>query len=302
MAADAPQSAPVRSPLRRALKFLVVLAVALVIAGYVVSALENVSSFGGPRLAVVRIEGVIADAKETLGELERYANNPSVPALVLRIDSPGGAVVPAQEIYDAVNRLRTKYGKKVVVSMGSVAASGGYYIAAASDKIVASPGSLTGSIGVIMEIPNVEGLMKKVGVQSVVIKSGRNKDVGSPFRQMKPEERALLQAVLDDVHHQFIEAVAKGRGLDVVDVTRLADGRIFTGRQAQTMGLVDQLGGLRDAIDEAAALAKIEGEPEVLESEPGFSFRRLLQSKWFDGGLSRFGLSPAIRLEYRMAW
>lgn len=301
MAAE-PHDTPVRSPLRRAVKFILILMLVLVLAGWLTSALDGMTSFGGPYLAVVRIEGVLVDATATLDELERYAKNPAVLGVVLRIDSPGGAVVPAQEIYDAVQRLRTKHGKKVVVSMGSVAASGGYYIAAASDKIVANPGSLTGSIGVIMEIPNVQGLMKKVGVESVVIKSGRSKDVGSPFREMKPEERALLQAVLDDVHDQFIEAVAKGRGLEVVEVRRLADGRIFTGRQAQSVGLVDQLGGLPDAIETAANLAKIEGEPAVLESQPGFSLKRLLESKWFGGGVAGFGLSPAIRLEYRMAW
>lgn len=296
-----PQEKPAVSPWRRALRFLVLLVVAVFLAVYLATVLDETPSLvGGDQLALVRIEGVIADARETLDELERYAKNPSVLGVVLRIDSPGGAVVPAQELYDAVNRLRTEHHKKVVVSMGSVAASGGYYIAAASDKIVANPGSLTGSIGVIMEIPNVEGLMKKVGVESIVIKSGKSKDVGSPFRRMKPEERALLQAVLDDVHNQFIEAVAKGRGLKVVEVKRLADGRIFTGRQAQSIGLVDELGGLREAIRAAAALAEIEGEPEVLESQPRFSFRRLLQSKWLDAGVAR--LPTAIRLEYRMAF
>lgn len=263
--------------------------------------LMDESPFGARKqLALVRVEGVITDARETVDELERYAKNPSVLGIVLRIDSPGGAVVPAQEIYEAVNRLRTTYDKKVVVSMGTVAASGGYYIAAASDKIVASPGTLTGSIGVIMEIPNVEGLMKKVGVESIVIKSGSHKDTGSPFRQMKPEERALLQSVLDDVHHQFIEAVAKGRGLEVVEVTRLADGRVFTGRQAKAAGLVDQLGDLRDAIHAAADLVHIEGEPDVVETQPRFSLRGLLQSKIFGNGV--IGFPTGVRLEYRMAF
>ncbi len=289
------------STLRRAVWIFAVVLGVVFLATYLATVMDESSPFGGSkRLALVRIEGVITDAQATIDELDRYAKNPSVLAIVLRIDSPGGAVVPAQEIYDAVNRLRSDYQKKVVVSMGTVAASGGYYIAAASDKIVASPGSLTGSIGVIMEIPNVEGLLKKVGVESIVIKSGRNKDVGSPFRRMEPEERALLQSVLDDVHAQFIEAVAKGRGLDVMEVRRLADGRVFTGRQAQSVGLVDDLGDLRDAIHSAAKLVGIEGEPEVLETKPRFSFREFLQSRWFGGGLAAF--PTGVRLEYRMAF
>jgi protease-4 len=295
-----PQPPPAPTRLWRAVRLFALLLVAVFATAYVMTRIDESAPFGGRKLALVRIEGIITDDKDTLDELERYAKNPSVLGIVLRIDSPGGAVVPSQEIYEAINRLRTTYGKKVVVSMGTVAASGGYYIASASDKIVASPGTLTGSIGVIMEIPNVEGLLKKVGVESIVIKSGAHKDTGSPLRAMSPEERALLQSVLDDVHQQFIEAVAKGRGLTVVDVTGLADGRIFTGRQAQAVGLVDQLGDLRDAIHAAATLVHIEGEPEVVETEPRFSLRGLLQSKMFGNGV--VGLPTGVRLEYRMAF
>ena len=169
------------------------------------------------RVGLIRIEGVILDARSTIVELKRFADNPSVKAIVLRIDSPGGGVVPSQEIHDAVQRVRNKSNKAVVASMGSVAASGGYYIAVATDRIMANSGTLTGSIGVIMEMANVEGLLKKIGVEGVVIKSGRFKDVGSPLRKMSDEEHALLQSVMDDVHKQFIEAVAEGRGLDVAD-------------------------------------------------------------------------------------
>ncbi|HXZ24727.1 MAG TPA: signal peptide peptidase SppA [Nitrospiria bacterium] len=295
-----PQPPPARSPLWRAARLFLLALTAVFVAAFLYTLMDESTPFGGRKLALVRIEGVLTDAQDTVDELERYAKDPAVLGIVLRIDSPGGAVVPAQEIYEAVNRLRKTYGKKVVVSMGTVAASGGYYIASASDTIVASPGTLTGSIGVIMEIPNVEGLLKKVGVESIVIKSGLHKDTGSPFRKMRPEERALLQSVLDDVHHQFIEAVAKGRGLTVVQVTRLADGRVFTGRQAKSAGLVDQLGDLHDAIHAAAALVHIEGEPEVIETKPRFSLRELLQSKLFGGGV--VGLPTGVRLEYRMAF
>src|SRR5881409_661868 len=152
---------------------------------------------GEDRIALVRVEGVILDAQQTIGELKRFADNPSVKAIVLRIDSPGGGVVPSQEIHDAVQRVRNKSNKAVIASMGTVAASGGYYIAVAADRIMANSGTLTGSIGVIMEMANVEGLLKKIGVEGVEIKSGRFKDVGSPLRKMSDEEQALLQSVMD---------------------------------------------------------------------------------------------------------
>ena len=183
-------------------------------------------------------------------------------AIVLRIDSPGGGVVPSQEIHDAVQRLRNKNNKTVIASMGTVAASGGYYIAVATDRIMANSGTLTGSIGVIMEMANVEGLLKKIGVEGIVIKSGRFKDVGSPLRKMSDEEQALLQSVMDDVHKQFIEAVAEGRGLDVSAVQALADGRIFTGRQAKASKLVDELGDLDAAIQLRSGSGRHRGRAE----------------------------------------
>src|SRR5512146_849810 len=182
------------------------------------------------RVALIRVEGVILDSQSTITELKRFGENPSIKAIVIRIDSPGGGVVPSQGIYDAVKRIRNKNNKAVIASMGSVAASGGYYIAAATDRIVANPGTLTGSIGVIMETANVEGLLQKIGVEGVIIKSGKYKDVGSPLRKMSEEERGLMQAVMDDVHKQFIEAVAEGRAMELSEAQALADGRIFTGR------------------------------------------------------------------------
>src|SRR5881397_3263074 len=253
------------------------------------------------RVGLIRIEGVILDAQSTVGELKRFADNPSVKAIVLRIDSPGGGVVPSQEIYDAVKRVRNKNNKMVVASMGTVAASGGYYIAAATDRIIANPGTLTGSIGVIMELANLEGLLKKIGVESVVVKSGRHKDIGSPFRKMSDEDRRILQSVMDDVHTQFIEAVAEGRSLDVSDVQPLADGRIFTGRQAKEIKLVDELGDLDDAIRLAADLAGIEGEPKVVEPRKRFSVRELIESRLF-GTLPRFDFQTGVSLKYLMAF
>ncbi|MDH5640418.1 MAG: signal peptide peptidase SppA [Nitrospira sp.] len=255
----------------------------------------------GDRIALIRVEGVILDSQETIGELRRFAENPSVKAIVLRIDSPGGGVVPSQEIHDAVKRIRGKNDKAVIASLGSVAASGGYYIAAATDRIVANPGTLTGSIGVIMETANVEGLLKKIGVEGIVIKSGKYKDVGSPLRKMSEEERALLQSVMDDVHAQFIEAVAEGRAIELKDAQALADGRIFTGRQAKDVQLVDEIGDLEDAIQLAADVAGIEGEPKVVEPRRRFSIRELLESK-LTSMFPKLNFHPGVSLQYLMAF
>ena len=263
--------------------------------------LPDLDLSGEDRIALIRIEGVILDAQETLSELKKFSENPSVKAIVLRIDSPGGGVVPSQEIYDAVRRVRSKSNKAVIASMGSVAASGGYYIAAATDRIVANPGTLTGSIGVIMEMANVEGLLQKIGVEGVVVKSGKYKDVGSPLRKMSDEERGLLQAVMDDVHKQFIEAVAEGRSLEVPEVQALADGRIFTGRQAKAAKLVDELGNLDDAIQLAADVVGIEGEPKVIEQRRRFSIRELLESK-LSSVLPKFDFHSGVNLKYLMAY
>jgi protease-4 len=174
-------------------------------------------------------------------------------------------VGPAQEIHAEVKKAQKE--KKVLVSMGSVAASGGYYIACAADRIIANPGSITGSIGVIVESLNVEELLGKLGLRSVVVKSGRHKDLGSPLRPMTGEDRKLLQGVIDSVHGQFIRAVAEGRKLPLEKVRGLADGRIFSGDQARSLGLVDELGNLEDTIALAVQMAGIRGEPEVLYPE-----------------------------------
>jgi protease-4 len=265
---------------RTALALLGLLVLAVIGVSLLTSLALDSGWLGGERVAVIRIEGVIMDSRETIEELRRFRDYPSIKAVVLRIDSPGGGVVPSQEIHTEVLKARKDGRLKVVASMGNLAASGGYYIAAATDKIVANPGTLTGSIGVIMELANVQGLLEKVGVQSVVIKSGRYKDLASPFRAMSKEDRGLLQNVLDDVHDQFIQAVAAGRALKVEEVRPLADGRIFTGRQARTAKLVDELGDLQDAIKLAARLVGIEGEPRVVEPRKRFSLRDLLENSF----------------------
>ena len=282
-----------------ALALLGLLVVAVIGVSLLISMTLDSGWLGGEKVGVIRIEGVITDSRETIEELRRFRDNPSIKAVVLRIDSPGGGVVPSQEIHAELLKARKDGRLKVVASMGNLAASGGYYIAVATDKIVANPGTLTGSIGVIMELANVQGLLEKVGVQSVVIKSGRYKDLASPFRAMSAEDRALLQSVLDDVHDQFIRAVATGRAMKVEQVRDLADGRIFTGRQARTAKLVDELGDLQDSIKLAARLVGIEGEPRVVEPRKRFSFRDLLDSFFWGQGAQ---LVPSrINLKYLLS-
>lgn len=218
----------------------------------------------GARVGLIRVEGGIYDSRQTIAELEQMAGDPGIQAIVLRIDSPGGGVAASQEIFEYIRGIQDD-GIPLVVSMGSIAASGGYYIACIADTIVANPGTLTGSLGVIMSFTNLEELFGKLGMDFEVIKSGEFKDVGSMSRQMTERERALLQETIDDIHAQFIEAVVEGRGMDYDDIAALADGRIFSGRQALELGLVDQLGTLEDAVEIAARMGGIEGEPRVQE-------------------------------------
>src|SRR5512139_337458 len=228
----------------------------------------------GEKIAIVEVRGVITQSAGVIEELQQYVEDEGVKGIILRIDSPGGGVGPAQEIYREIIKIKPK--KKVVTSMGSVAASGGYYIACASDRIVANPGTITGSIGVIMQFSNLEELLKKIGVKGVVLKSGEHKDIGSPFREMTPEEKRIMQEVLDNVHQQFIQAVSEGRKLERSKVAQIADGRILTGEQAKSLGLVDQLGNLQDTIDITAKLVGIEGKPNILYPKRRISIWDLL--------------------------
>ena len=236
------------------------------------------SVIGTERVAMVKIEGILISSEHIVEELNDYADDSSIKAIVIRIDSPGGGVVVSQEIYNAVKNAK-KEGKKIIVSMGSVAASGGYYVAAAADKIVANPGTLTGSIGVKMEFANLEKLLEKIGVKGMVVKAGEFKDIGSPYRDMTAQEKKLLQDVIDDVHNQFIKAVAEGRNLPEADVRAIADGRIFTGQQALALKLVDQMGDLADSIRLAGSLAGIKGKPKVVEKRKKIPFLEYLKEE-----------------------
>jgi protease-4 len=248
---------------------------------------------GGQKVAIVEIEGTIVDTSDLVRELREDLDNSAVRAIVVRINSPGGVVGPTQEVYEALRRLR-KAGKPVVASLGAVAASGGYYIAAAADRIYANPGTLTGSIGVIMQLANVEGLFKKIGVDYVVVKAGAHKDIGNPSRPMTPEERRILQALLDDVHAQFIDAVADGRHLERRAVVAFADGRIFSGAQAKRLQMVDALGGLEDAVEGAAALAGLPPHPRVIQPRRRFSLFDLLRTQLDLRGLSGMAVPPPL--------
>ncbi len=217
---------------------------------------------GAGQVGVVEIKGAIMESDESVKQLHEFLEDDSIEAVVVRVDSPGGSVAPSQEIHTEVKRLAEK--KHVVVSMGGVAASGGYYLAAPADKIFANPGTLTGSIGVISQIPNVSEITDKSGFEMNVVKSGAAKDVGNPFRAFTEADREIFQAMIDKVYLQFVRAVAEGRELPEEKVREVADGRVLTGEEAKELGLVDELGNFRDAITAAAEMAGIEGEPRLV--------------------------------------
>ncbi len=261
-----------RSALYALLVFGSLLALSFVFLYFLFSALEQKGEQGwgtgvGPKIGVVELTGTITDGKDVIGQLRELRKDDSIKAIVLRIDSPGGAVAPSQEIYRAV--LRTKKDKKVVCSMGTVAASGGFYVASACDKIYASPGTITGSIGVISEFPHVSQLMALAKIEVDTIKSGAMKDSGSPLRAMTDTERKFFQGFVDGVYEQFLDDVSTARKIPKETLRPLADGRILTGQQALEHHLIDELGNLEDAIEGAGKLAGATGEPvPVFQKKP----------------------------------
>ncbi len=221
-------------------------------------------AFSSSKIGLVHVEGMILDATDTLNWIRRLREDPTVKGVLVRIDSPGGVVGPSQELHGALIRLAVK--KPVVVSMGAVAASGGYYIAVAGDKIVANPGTLTGSIGVKMELTNLQGLMEKLGIHRHSIASGVFKTTGSPFEELTEDERRYLKAVVMDMHAQFVQAIADGRDMPREDVEKIADGRIMTGLQAFESGLVDVLGGREEALELLQELAEVDEHYDLIEN------------------------------------
>src|SRR5581483_5777737 len=228
---------------------------------------EDVSRSGGRnRIGVVEVEGVIRDADDQLKQIRRFRDNPTIKAILIRVNSPGGAVAPSQELHDAVAQATEQ--KPVVVSMGNLAASGGFYLSVGASKIFAEPGTLTASIGVIAQLPEVDALMEAAKLKMNTYRSGKFKDLGSPFRPPTDEDRKLFQAVIDDTYDQFLHAVAEGRHLKVEDVRPIADGRVMTGRQAKEAKLIDELGGMDAAAKAAVELAKLTGEPTLVYPPP----------------------------------
>lgn len=255
---------------------------------------------GGDKIGVVEVEGIILRSKQIIEDLEKYRKDDSIKAVVLRVDSPGGAIGPTQEIYEEVKKVKEE--KKIVASMGSVAASGGYYISCVADRVFANPGSITGSIGVIMQFSHIEEILDRFKWKHEVIKSGPQKDVGSPFRRPTERDMDMLQDVINNVYDQFIRHVSEGRGLPIEDVKKIADGRILSGEMALEFGLVDALGSLRDAIEWVSGEVGIEDEPHVVypkKKKDSFldyligedlklSFRRLIEGGFFFGPYLHF--------------
>ena len=220
----------------------------------------------GAKVAIVPIEGEILEARETIDRIHRYAAAGNVRAIVMRIDSPGGAIAPTQEIYETIRKTRKESGKPFIASIGNVGASGGFYIASACDRIVANPGSITGSIGVILQWFDVKDLLTWAKLQPETIKSGAMKDAGSPFRDLTDEERAYFQRIVMQLREQFVRAVAEGREgkISAAEISQIADGRVFTGEEALSLKLIDELGNLDDAVMAAGKLAGIRGKPGMI--------------------------------------
>lgn len=221
-------------------------------------------------IGIVEVAGPIFESRQIIQDLQDFREDEDIKAIVLRVDSPGGGIGPSQEIYRELIKIRDE--KHVIASMGSVAASGGYYVAAAAQGIVANPGTITGSIGVIMEYANLMEIAKKIGISPVVIKSGEFKDMGSPLRELRDEEKALFQELVDELHGQFVQDAARARNMDQAKMARLADGRVYTGQKALSLKLVDRLGNLDDAVQWAAEMAGIEEPVPVYPVEDKMSF------------------------------
>lgn len=258
------------------------------------------------RVAVLPITGIIESETRFLQELQEFRDDPSVRAFVLEIRSPGGGVGASQSIHAALQRLRSEDDRPLVAWIGDIGASGGYYVALAADSIFALPGSITGSIGVIMQFPNAEELFRKVGLELEIVKSGRLKDMGSPVRELTDEERLVLQGLVDDVWNQFVDAVVEGREMDRDRVVELADGRVFSGEEARNQGLVDQLGTLQDATDAAGRMSGLGERPRVvrparetvglLELIRGVDETRL--AGWLQGIRTGAGNTPRLNYEW----
>jgi protease-4 len=250
----------------------------------------------GEKVGIIEISGVITDAKNTIYNLKRFREDNSIKAIVIRIDSPGGAVGPSQEIYREIRK--TSGSKKIIASMGTIAASGGYYVAAGTDGIVANPGTITGSIGVVMGFTNYQELLRKIGLVPVVVKSGEYKDLGSPVREMKAKEKKILQDFAQKIHRQFVMDIVEGRNMDKADVESLADGRIFTGEESKELGLIDRIGNFEDAVEWAGRMGGIKGKiSTVYAREKKLSFLKYITDSSINNLLNRI-VYPFLSADY----
>jgi len=260
---------------------------------------RSVNLGGRGNIALVKVQGMIADPQQIIDDLQRYSDRKDIKAIVLRIESPGGVVAASQELYDAVKRVRDTE-KPIIVSMGSLAASGGYYVALGADSILANPGTLTGSIGVLMDFPEMTKLLDKIGVQVHSVTSGSLKDAGAPFKEWSPEVEAYFKDVVTNSYDQFVTVVAKERKLEITRVRELASGRVYTGAQALENGLIDKLGGQYEAVHLAAKMAGIEGKPQLVE--PSRQHIRLWDVLFGDMERAMNRVLPIPLLEYRMSF
>jgi len=246
----------------------------------------------GEKIGIVEIEGIIKDPKDVMEDIVKFKEDDTIKGVILRINSPGGSTSPSQEIFEEVKKLREK--KKVYVSMGSVCASGGYYIATAGEKIYALPSTITGSIGVIMEQVVIEDLMKKIGLQPNTMKAGNFKDIGSPFRKMTIEEKRYLQGILDTIHKQYINAVSTGRKMPMPEALKLSDGKIYLGQQAKDLKLIDKIGTFYDTVDDMKNVLGIKGKPKLVYGKKPFSLL-----KWLVSSISQEILSSQVYSPYK---
>jgi protease-4 len=276
--------------------FLVIFILVLII--FVAAFITGIVGEGfGDKIGVVEIEGVIADGKDAMEDIVRFKEDNGIKGVIVRINSPGGSVGPSQEIYQELKKLAAK--KKVFISAGGVCASGGYYIASAGEKIYANPSTITGSIGVIMEQVVAEELLKKVGIQPNTIKSGKFKDVGSPFRKMQDDEKAYFQQILDSIHEQFMKDVAEGRKMPIEQVKKLSDGRVYTGTQAKELGLVDGIGTFYDTLDNMKKDLGIKDKPVLVYGKRPFSLLKWLISSATETIIKQYNAAPMYYNHYR---
>jgi protease-4 len=251
----------------------------------------------GPQVGVVEVIGPITDSKKAVQNIRRFVKDDNIKALVIRVDSPGGSVGPSQEIYDAVKKAKAI--KPLVVSMGSTAASGGYYIACGADTVYANPGTITGSIGVITQVITVDKLVEKADIEVHTVATGKFKDSGSPFKEFSVDDEVYFRSMIDDIYDQFVEDVAACRKLDETKVRELADGRVYTGRQAKKNKLVDELGSMQDAVDFVAKKAKLDGEPTLVYPPEETSFLSQALSASVDNAIDTVQKRTAPTVEYR---